>query len=507
MCIILAPIIWRILSLYWSYCTTRDLPPGPFPLPFIGNLHLIGSNAHVTLAALATKYGDLMTVYFGSERAVIVSSSEMAREVLVRQSYAFGGRPLNLPYGAILLGRGGKNIAFREDLSPRWKKQRKIFHGAVKMFGSGLVPLEKQICDVVKDLTFGLEEHVGTQRDIAHDLFLCVANIICALTFGSKYRHDDPEFTVLMKNLDTVQRFVAPGNLIDVIPLLRKLPLNRVVELKSAISLVNTIVLRKYHEHASKKGDEVRDLTDALQRQHGNDRNGSGSNDVIDGTRDDVILTEEEIMLIITDMFVAGIETSTSSLLWGVFYLALRPDLQDEIYNEMMRVLDPDTPPKFSDRQRLPLLWATVIEVFRCGSIVPLLLPHRTTADAWISGFRIPKDTTVLVNTYAIHNDVRIWNDPHTFRPARFLDENGSYSPPPPFSFYPFSAGKRVCVGEILGKMIVFVTIARICYEYRLVMVKTGGLGANEANAASIRKPKPFKVVLEKRVWELGICL
>ena len=496
--VILATFIWCVLSFYWSYFTTRDLPPGPFPLPLVGNLLLIGSNSHVSLAKLAAKHGNLMTVYFGSERAVIVSSSKMAREVLVRQSYRFGGRPLNLPYGAILLSHGGKNIAFREDMCSRWKKQRKIFHAAVKMFGSGLTPLERQVCDVVEDLTSDLEVHTGTPRDVAHDLFLCVSNIICAMTFGTKYKHDDPEFNILMKNFDVVQRSVAPGNLIDVIPLLRKLPLRRVRILKSAIALLNTIVSRKYYEHTSMKVEGVRDITDALRKQYVNDLTDDEKNN-IGATSDDVILSEEEIMLIMTDTFFAGIETSTSSVLWAVFYLALYSDIQDEIYNEMTRILDPHTPPKFSDRHRLPLLWATVTEVFRCGSIVPLLLPHRTTADASISGFCIPKDTTILVNAYAIHNDPKIWVDPHTFRPSRFLDDNGNYSSPPPFAFYPFSAGKRVCVGEILGKMIVFVTIARMCYNYRLTLVNSSDLGANEANAASIRKPKPFKVILEKR--------
>lgn len=438
-----------------------------------------------------------MTIYFGSERAVVVSSSELAREVLVRQSYVFGGRPLNLPYVAILFSHDGRNIAFRENMCPRWKKQRKIFHAAVKMFGSGLLPLHSQVCDVVKDLITDLEVHAGTPRDIAHDLFLCVANIICAMTFGSKYELGNPEFSILMKNFDVVQRFVAPGNLIDVIPLLRQLPLKRVTELRSAIGLLDTIVSRKYHEHSSNV-DKIRDFTDALKKQYEHDVERE-ENDVVGGTNDDIILTSEEIMLMITDMFFAGIETSTSSVLWGVYYLALYPDIQDKIYNEMTRILDPETPPSFSDRHRLPFLSATIIEIFRCGSIVPLLLPHRTTADASIKGFRIPKDTTVLVNAYAIHNDARIWNDPHAFRPARFLDESGNFASPPPFAFYPFSAGKRVCVGEILGKMIVFVTLARLFYNYRLTIVDSGDLGANEANAASIRKPKPFKVVFEKR--------
>lgn len=488
--ILLAPFVWRVLSFYWSVLTLRHLPPGPFPLPFLGNLHLIGPNVHVSLTNLAKKFGDLMTIYFGTERAVVVSSAELAREVLVRQSNVFGGRPLNLPYGAVLLSHGGKNIAFREDMTSRWKKQRKVFHSAVKSFGSGLLLLDDQVCDVVEDLISGLRGHLGTPRDLEHDVWLTVSNIICAMTFGTKYKHDDNEFKLIIHGHDVIQQSVTPGRLTDVFPLLRQLPIQQVLELKNAVQRVDTIVARRYREHElAFDDDNIRDLNDAFLKQNRCDAEGEPI--------DDVVLTDEEVKLIVNDVFVAGIETSAASIVWAVYYLALNPDIQDRIHAEMRRFLD--APPTFRDRRRLPFLQATITEVFRCSSVVPLLLPHRAVSDASVSGFHIPEDTTVLVNAWAIHHDPRIWSDPHTFKPARFIDQNGNYSHPGPFTLFPFSAGRRGCVGEVLGKMIVFVTLGRMFYNYRFSMVSDGSLGTNRERLASIRKPTHFKVIVEQR--------
>ncbi|XP_046858737.1 steroid 17-alpha-hydroxylase/17,20 lyase-like [Xenia sp. Carnegie-2017] len=445
---------------------SRDLPPGPFPLPFLGNLNLIGTTVHIDLAKLAKKYGDLMTIYFGSERALVVSSSEMAREVLVRQSFVFGGRPLNLPYAATLFSHDGKNIAFSKENSQRWKKQRKIFYAAYRSFGNSL---ENKACDVIKDLMADLGEKTVTPRNIPQDIFHCVANIICAITFGFKYDKDDPEFHALMNNFDV-----------------------SVIKLKSATNLLDTIVLRIYGEHETANPVEDYDLTHAFQKQ---------SDDIMDSKSNDVILTKKEITCMMKDIFIAGIETSTSVITWGLYLLAFHSDIQDQIYEEMMQVLGPDSPPTFSDRHRLPLLWASITETLRYGSIVPLLLPHRATSDAKINGFHIPKDTTVIVNAFAIHNDARTWHDPHVFRPARFLNSCGNYSTPPPFSTLPFSAGSRVCVGETLAKMVVFDVIARMLYSYRMTLVnmKYQRVEADMTNTASILKPKHLQIALEKR--------
>ncbi|XP_046862411.1 cytochrome P450 1A1-like [Xenia sp. Carnegie-2017] len=310
--IILIYFFWRLLFFYWSHLTSRDLPPGPFPLPFLGNLNLIGTTVHIDLAKLAKKYGDLMTIYFGSERALVVRSSEMAREVLVNQSFVFGGRPLNLPYAAILFSHDGKNIAFSKEISQRWKKQRKIFYAAYRTFGNSL---ENKAYDVIKDLLADLVEKTVTPRNIPQDIFHCVANIICAITFGFKYDKDDPEFHALMNTFN-----------------------DSVIKLKSATNLLDTIVLRIYGEHETANPVEDYDLTHAFQKQ---------SDDIMDSKNNDVILTKEEITCMIKDIFLAGIETSTSVITWGLYFLAFHSDIQDQIYEEMMQVLGPDSPRHF----------------------------------------------------------------------------------------------------------------------------------------------------------------
>ena len=489
--ILLPVLIYRVISFYWSIFTLRNLPPGPFPLPVLGNLHVIGTSGHVSLMNLAKKYGDVMTIYFGSERAVIVSSAELAREVLVQQSVVFGGRPTNLPYGALLLSHNGKNIAFRE-MNARWKKQRKIFHSAVKSFGSGLLLLENQVCDIVEDLVTELGEHQGTPRDIEEDVRLCVSNVICAMTFGSKYSRDNKEFKLMMKTFDVIQEAISPGNLVNIFPFLRRLPIRQVQNLENAVKLEYSIVERKYREHEfAFDDDNLRDLTDSLLKQQRIEIDGKA--------RDDVKLTDEEVKLIISDTFFAGIETSTTSILWGIYYLALNPEVQDKVHEEMREFLTPGLPPTYHDRRDLPFLQATVTEVYRCSSVAPLLLPHRAVVNASISGYHIPEGTMVLVNAWAIHHDPRLWDNPHSFRPARFIGNNGSYSPPDPYTFLPFSAGKRNCIGEVLAKMVVFVTLARMLFNYRFSLVSEEVEGAKTLKSASILKPNKFRVVLKKR--------
>ena len=377
-------------------------------------------------------------------------------------------------------------------MNGRWKKQRKIFHSAVKSFGSGLLLLENQVCDIVEDLVTELGEHQGTPRDIEEDVRLCVSNVICAMTFGSKYSRDNKEFKLMMKTFDVIQEAIFPRNLLNIFPFLRRLSLRQVEKIRNAVKPEDWILQQKYREHElSFDDDNLRDLTDTLINQQRAETDGDGS--------DDVKLTDEEVKLIMSDIFIAGSETSATSILWGIYYLALNPEAQDKIHEEMRRVLKPESPPTYRDRPILPFLQATVTEVYRCSSIIPLLAPHHAVVNASVSGCHIPEDTMVFVNAWAIHHDPRLWDNPHSFRPARFLDKDGSYSPPDPFTFYPFSAGKRGCVGKVLGKMMVFVTLARMLFNYHSSLLSDEVVEVKTWKPANVLKTSEFKVIVEKR--------
>ena len=82
------------------------LPPGPIPLPVIGNLHQMGRNAHTILMELGKQYGDVMRISLGPETAIVVSGIDACLEGLVQKGVAFAGRPLT--YTLSLTSSGGK---------------------------------------------------------------------------------------------------------------------------------------------------------------------------------------------------------------------------------------------------------------------------------------------------------------------------------------------------------------------------------------------------------------
>jgi len=134
-----AIVIYTITSYYTS---DKRLPPGPIPLPLVGNMFNMGPQPHLSLTSLSKTYGDIFRLSVGIHRIVVVNSIEAAREALVRRSSDFAGRPLL--YTGSLITRKGKSISFG-DFNATWKRQRKIAHSALKMFGSGIGRLEKEV--------------------------------------------------------------------------------------------------------------------------------------------------------------------------------------------------------------------------------------------------------------------------------------------------------------------------------------------------------------------------
>ena len=147
----------------------KDYPPGPIPLPVIGNLHMIGSHPAVAFANLSKKYGDVFGFSFGNTRIVVVNSIALAREALITKSSVFAGRP-NGMYMARMLFKDFKGIVM-EDYGPMWRMMRKVSHSALKMYGDGMGRIEEK---VVKE---SQEMHVRLRRklvkgpiDLQHEL-------------------------------------------------------------------------------------------------------------------------------------------------------------------------------------------------------------------------------------------------------------------------------------------------------------------------------------------------
>ena len=127
----------------------------------------------------------------------------------------------------------------------------------------------------------------------------------------------------------------------------------------------------------------------------------------------------------IEDLLFAGTETTATTLTWTIVYLLHHPDVMEKVQEEIDKVLGKNKKPSMLDKQKMPYVEATIMEIQRIADIVPLAVPHGGSEDVELRGYTIPKGTTVMPNLYAVHRDERIWEHPDQFNPSRFLDKNG----------------------------------------------------------------------------------
>ncbi|KAK3755591.1 hypothetical protein QZH41_017586, partial [Actinostola sp. cb2023] len=472
--VFVASIAIVIYTLTVHFTKDRRLPPGPVPLPLVGNMFNMGPQPHLSLTSLAKKYGDIFRLTVGIRRIVVVNSIEAAREALVHRSNDFAGRPLL--YTASLITRKGKSISFG-DFDSTWKKQRKIAHSALRMFGNGIERLEGKVCLEVHELIKRLVVNGEAPFNPAHDIQLATVNIICSFVFGSRYDMNDPEFhRVVMYTDQFAQAFRAGLSIV-----------------KKAIQERDVILERKYREHCETYQDHVtRDLTDALIQatKETQEEQKSTSPDP---------LTEDNVIMTMSDIFSAGIETMSTCLLWTIIYMVRNPEVQHLVHEELDKVIGQDRVPAMNDRQSLPYMEATVAEVLRFSSPVPLLFPHSTTVDTNLNGYFIPKDTVVLFNTWAIHHDTEKWSHPEKFDPTRFLDSEGNLISPATLSYLPFSAGRRVCLAETLAKIQLFLFISQLLHKFEFKIPENSPAPEIEGIFGASLVPKPFKIIANSR--------
>ena len=146
----------------------KRYPPGPIPLPVIGNLHQLGKKPHEALKALSKKYGDVMGISIGGQRVVVVNSIEPTKQALLRSGEDLSGRPQDA-YPAYLVSRGYQDIGFM-DSCPKLRLMRKVAHASLKFYGDGLEKLEESILQEIDELFIRYDATVGKAFDPYNDI-------------------------------------------------------------------------------------------------------------------------------------------------------------------------------------------------------------------------------------------------------------------------------------------------------------------------------------------------
>ncbi|OAY66825.1 Trans-cinnamate 4-monooxygenase, partial [Ananas comosus] len=391
------------------------LPPGPSAMPVVGNWLQVGDDLnHRNLMAMARRFGDVFLLRMGVRNLVVVSTPELAREVLHTQGVEFGSRTRNVVLD-IFTGQGQDMVV---------QQNRKGW--------------EEEAARVVEDLKANAKaatEGVVVRRRLQ----LMMYNDMFRIMFDRRFEsEEDPLFNKL-KAVNAERSRLSQSfeyNYGDFIPVLRPFLrnyLNKCHDLKDRR-------LKLFEDHFVQDRKKVMAQTG------------------------EVNCAMDHILEAETKGEINHDNTTLWSIEWGIAELVNHPEIQSKLRRELDAVLGPDAAVTEPDLERLPYLQSVVKETLRLRMAIPLLVPHMNLSDAKLAGYDIPAESKILVNAWFLANDPKRWKRPEEFRPERFLEEEKKVEASGnDFRFIPFGVGRRSCPGIILALPIIESRSAASC--------------------------------------------
>ncbi|XP_040823111.1 cytochrome P450 2U1 isoform X1 [Ochotona curzoniae] len=500
--------------LAWSWLRwqhqMRGIPPGPKPWPLLGNVgHVLlprflrrqsskrpptrpgGMNAkglrpQVMLTNLARVYGNIYSFFIGHYLVVVLNDFHSVREALVQQAEVFSDRP-RVPLISIMTKE--KGVVFAH-YGPVWKQQRKFSHSTLRHFGLGKLSLEPKIIEEFEYVKEEIQKHGESPFNPFFIISSAVSNVICSLCFGQRFDYTNSEFK---KMLDFMSRGLEiclhrQLLLVNICSWLYYLPFGPFKELRQIVNDMTSFLKKIIKDHQeSLDRENPQDFID-MYLLHAEEERKADSNSSFN---------EDYLFYIIGDLFIAGTDTTTNSLLWCLLHLSLNPDVQEKVYEEIKRVIGPDRAPSLTDKAQMPYTEATIMEVQRLTAVVPFSIPHMTSEKTVLRGYNIPKGTVVIPNLWSVHRDPAIWEKPDDFYPDRFLDDQGQLIKKE--TFIPFGIGKRVCMGEQLAKMELFLMFVSLMQTFKFTLPKDSQKPLLTGRFGLTLAPHPFNIIVSKR--------
>ncbi|XP_030075563.1 cytochrome P450 2C15 [Microcaecilia unicolor] len=462
------------------------LPPGPTGLPILGNiLQLNGKDIYRSLSKLSDKYGSLFTIHMGSEPVVVLCGYEVVKKALNEQSEDFAARG-SLP----MLDRVIQGHGVISSNGERWKQLRRFSLMTLRNFGMGKRSIEERIQEEAQFLVEELRKTEELPFDPTFFLSRSVSNVICSVVFGNRFDYEDKNFLILLSLLNDMFRLFSSvwvqfynffPNVMEYLPG----PHKRVItNMDQLLAFVSKRV--KMHQETLDP-NFPRDFIDCFLMKMEQDKGNPQSE-----------FSAKELVTTTFDLFSAGTETVSTTLRYGLLILLKHPKIEAKIHEEIDRVIGQNRSPSIEDRNAMPYTEAVVHEIQRFIDLIPLGVPRAVTRDIQFKQYFLPKGTTVYALLSSVLYDPKQFQNPESFDPNHFLDANGCFKRND--AFMPFSAGRRICLGEGLARMEIFLFLTTILQNFDLKsVIDIKDIDLSSAMSGISRVPRQYNLCLTPR--------
>uniref|UniRef100_A0A1I7RJ52 Cytochrome P450 33D3 n=1 Tax=Bursaphelenchus xylophilus TaxID=6326 RepID=A0A1I7RJ52_BURXY len=501
--LIVVVVISAIYLLNNFHFKRQNLPPGPAPLPIIGNLHCIDpADTYKAFLHWKKQYGPVFTCWFGNIPAVCFTDYEVLTEALIKNGDVFGSR---FAYGRMTeLVRGGhENVGLLDEGRPEiYQEQRRFFTNFIRSLTADGAKLEDRIFFEVSQFIQELDVACDNRQSIEFVPLIdrSVGSIISSLIFGTRYEKDQvSEFLYLKETINQFLVYISDPLALSVanhrfnftvFPPFRE----RYKRIERTRNKLFAFMNAKVDQHENEfenlnNNEEYKCLIDAFLFKIKNDVNPA-------------VYNRKMLVNMMFDLFSAGQDTTSHTIAFILLYILNSPQTQRRIHEELDRTIGSGRRVTNLDRQNLTYLNAVICEGQRLANLIPINLFQRNLSDVTIAGHKIPAGSCILPQIACVMFDEKVFPDPFEFKPDRFLAEDGSLKRF--VELIPFSLGKRQCLGENIARMELFLFISNMFNQFVVHPMDEASPPTTKKVLGMTAQPQPFQVRLSRR-WPNGI--
>ncbi|KAM5164344.1 cytochrome P450 2K4-like isoform 2-T2 [Mantella aurantiaca] len=381
---------------------------------------------------------------------VVLCGYDTVKDALVNQAEDFYERPKTAMSAKTSSGNG---VIFAH--GENWKVMRRFTLSTLRDFGMGKRSIEDKINEEAQSLMEKLKSYNGEPFENITIINAAVANIIVSILLGNRFEYGDPTILKLIQVIN--ENFKSFGSIMirlyNAFPRLIGLLPGRHQTVFQNFEHMQAFIRKEFtNQKKTLDINDQRNLIDAFLTKQ------------LEGKPESKLyFHNDNLCMLVNNLFVAGMETTSTTLRWGLLLMIKYPEIQTKVQNEIERVIG-SAEPQTEHRKLMPYTDAVIHEIQRFSDIVPLSVPHATAKDVTFRGYNIPKGTTVIPLMTSVLRDKDYFEKPDEFYPEHFLDSEGHFKKNE--AFVPFSLGKRSCAGENLAKMELFLFFTRLLQNF-----------------------------------------